>query len=92
MTCAPPPATGKPRSKGKPNGSPPPRPAPRNDTLNAAAWRLAHKAGNGLTDDDIRATLHAAAQRNGSTRDDGDPATLRTIDSGLAAGRGHTAS
>jgi putative DNA primase/helicase len=59
----------------------------RNDTLNAAAWRLGRLAGGGELD--VRHAAEAlweAARGCGLVDDDGAGQVMRTIDSGLQAG------
>ncbi len=63
-------------------------PGGRNDRLNLAALRLGQLvAGGELVEAEVRDVLRGAAELCGLTADDGERATLATIDSGLAAGK-----
>jgi hypothetical protein len=62
------------------------QPGSRNSQLNKSAYALGGLVKSGLlTAEDVTSALHAAAMRNGSMQDDGEVATLRTIESGLRA-------
>lgn len=61
--------------------------AGRNDRLNVAAMKLGQLVAAGALDEGrVRADLEAAAERCGLVTDDGRPAVLATIRSGLAKG------
>ena len=62
-------------------------PGTRNPALNAAAFNLGQLVGGGALDREaVEAALYQAAEECGLVADDGAPATLRTIASGLTAG------
>ncbi|MGH8895461.1 MAG: hypothetical protein ACRDZ4_00215 [Egibacteraceae bacterium] len=62
-------------------------PGRRNDTLNAAAWRLGRLAGGRELDArQVTQALWEAARGCGLVDDDGAAQVMRTIDSGLQAG------
>jgi hypothetical protein len=65
------------------------RPGTRNSTLNTAAFNLGQLTGSGGTLDEqqIRERLFEAAETCQLVADDGAPAVLATIASGLAAGK-----
>jgi hypothetical protein len=59
----------------------------RNPALNAAAFNLGQLVGGGGLDREaVEAALYRAAEECGLVADDGAPATLKTIASGLTAG------
>lgn len=62
-------------------------PGTRNPALNAAAFNLGQLVGGGVLDREaVEAALYQAAEECGLVADDGAPATLKTIASGLTAG------
>jgi hypothetical protein len=63
-------------------------PGTRNSTLNKAAFNLGQLVGGGALDEqDVRDRLLEAAETCRLVADDGAPAALATIDSGVAAGK-----
>jgi Bifunctional DNA primase/polymerase, N-terminal len=63
-------------------------PGTRNNTLNTAAFNLGQLVGGGALDEqDVRDRLFEAAETCRLVADDGAPAALATIDSGIAAGK-----
>jgi Bifunctional DNA primase/polymerase, N-terminal len=63
-------------------------PGTRNSTLNTAAFNLGQLIGGGALDEqDVRDRLFEAAETCRLVADDGAPAALTTIDSGITAGK-----
>jgi hypothetical protein len=63
-------------------------PGTRNGTLNTAAFNLGQLVGgNALEEQEVRDRLFEAAETCRLVADDGAPATLATIDSGITAGK-----
>jgi hypothetical protein len=59
----------------------------RNTTLNRAAFSVGQLVGDGLSEDEAIVSLYRAAEANGSVADDGPHETMRTLRSGLEAGK-----